>query len=154
MIQKKPGCVRRAIHLSQTSLIFVNPWRFHLNRITRSTSSSNQPRRPGLRSKSQEKVWQGMNDNVYWFLSLDAVKRTREGQDSTILQSDSIIWLLATCSSRTTIQCDHHTLIKSMSAEKPARLQWFTLIIDWSLNSLRFHPSSPASCFWFSVRVW
>lgn len=50
---------------------------------------------------------------------------------------------MATCSSRTTIQCDHHTSIKSMSAERPARLQWFTLIIDWSLNSLYFHRSSP-----------
>ncbi len=103
--------------VEKLKMIHTKPWAIHTTR-----SSSSQKTRSKNLKLSEERVWQGVTVNVYWF----SVKKTREGQDSTILQPDPIIWLMATCSSRTTIQCDYHTPIRSKSAERPEKLLWLS----------------------------
>lgn len=162
--KKNPGCGRRAIHLSITrgfsdlahlckSMKKTSKQDYkidHFFKSTQKTRDQKQKPRERLTGDERQRLLVPFSPQM---------ERDKIALSSSLTQ---ISWLMATCSSRTTIQCDHHTLIKSMSAERPARLQWFTLIIHWSLNSLRFHPSSPdiwsdasckdASCFWFSVK--
>ncbi len=111
---------------SSSSLAYLHKSSFRFNFQTqlwdRPFLQTTQKTRSKNLKLSEERVWQGVTVNVYWF----SVKKTREGQDSTILQPDPIIWLMATCSSHTTIQCDYHTPIRSKSAERPEKLLWLT----------------------------